>query len=294
MTSSEQQQLLSGLVKGSKVDLPDIGSDHGESVKFVRLEQPHLPVFSGEDKGDSNYTLWRHDVKCLIDDGSIPNSAKWQAIRKSLKGMAAGELVTLGEYPTTARLLEKFDALFGNTQSLEQVLQDLYLSKQEGTESISSWGYRLEVMIAKVQGFGKFSQNTCMEMLKSKFWVGLANEQVKSALRHKFDQGQSFEQLLKYARSVHLESADKYSKTTSVQQHQQTIDKLSSIINSLKGLDSRIAKLEKHDKASHDAPSSEMPKPSIICHHCGEPGHIRPDCPLAPKGKKKQKRPGYS
>lgn len=285
LTPSEKQELLSSFLNDSKTEMSQLSNDQSDGVKYVRLEQPYLPVFSGEDKGDSNYALWRHEVKCLVDDPSVSNSSTWQCIRKSLKGMAAGELLTLGESPTISRLLSKFDALFGNTLSLEQLLQDFYLSKQESSQSLSSWGYKLELMMAKIKELGKFDSNTCSEMLKSKFWIGLHDENIKSALRHKFDQGQTFEQLLKYARSVQSDSAERCNRPLKGQNQQQTLNQLDQILTSLKTLECRVVAIEKNAKGEQ----SDTQK-SIKCHYCGEPGHIRPKCLKLREDKLKQKK----
>ncbi|KAL2076474.1 hypothetical protein ACEWY4_027938 [Coilia grayii] len=37
------------------------------------------------------------------------------------------------------------------------------------------------------------------------------------------------------------------------------------------------------ERSPHPKPSQpSMPKPRVICHGCGQPGHIKPECPLAP------------
>lgn len=151
-----------------------------------------------------------------------------------------------------------------------------------------------------------FTSTTATQMLRGKFWSGLASDHVKSATRHKFDGGVSFEELLKAARSIEMEHENKDLTALPTSQLHATNDtskKLEEILKQLRSLDGRIQKLERTQScskqpgsasggagSSQDRQKSQLPGNSsrnrpvlsstIRCYHCGEIGHKRPECPL--------------
>ncbi len=71
-----------------------------------------------------SYSQWRYDVKCLITEGHPP-AAIHQAIRRSVRGTAADILQCQDEYDCPVDdILGKFDAIFGNVLTPEQMYQD--------------------------------------------------------------------------------------------------------------------------------------------------------------------------
>ena len=105
-------------------------------------------------------------------------------------------------------------------------------------------------MITTTEQYGTFSHSTARDMLRGKFWSGLKDDKVKSAIRHKIDQGDSFKDLLKRARSVEMEnpsSSSKIGNKEKVSELQQTasVDKLDEILKQLRALDGRVQKIER-------------------------------------------------
>lgn len=275
-----------------------------DKIKYVRVDLPFLPNFSGDRKGDSyiNYNLWKHELNTMINDPSLSVSVIWQAIHRSVKGVAAEVLMNMGHGPhvTFHTALDKFEVLFGNTQSLEQLLQSFYLSKQQPEEAITTWGCRLEDMMVCIQREGMFIDATAKEMLKGKFFSGLHSDHVKSCIRHRLDAGDQYEELLKKARAFEIEESNKTSKGSTTKVHQQqtsSVDKLDQILQQLRALDGRVQKIENQSKPTKNqnqkfssftsnssgqasqAKQQTQKRGPIICHNCGELGHIRPRCP---------------
>ena len=328
LSLSEKQKLIAGISLASSsssssasTSSSSAANDEGLSsgdkmLSFMRGDLPRLPTFSGDGKGEISYNLWRYELKCISDDSKLSTSAVWQAIRRSLKGIAAEAAMNLGESATVDTLISKFDVLFGNIQSLEQLLQKFYMTNQGEQESITSWGCRIEDVMTLINRQGSFNTQVSRDMLRSKFWSGLHSEYVKSAIRHKFDAGDSFEELLRMARIVEMEHTGQGQKKQTSQpaktQHQpQVIDnntqKLDEILKQLRSLDGRIQKLEKHQPSNparvqnkvvqHEEhnqgtqPTQQKPRTfkkdfrrsqqpgKRICHECGDPSHIRPNCP---------------
>jgi hypothetical protein len=266
---------------------------------YVRQDFPKLPAFSGEGKGEVSYNLWKYELKCLIDDQAVSTSSVWQGVRRSVKGLAAEVVMHLGESATLKDLLDKFDVLFGNMKTGQQMLQELFNSSQGSKESLTAWGCRLEEMVNSVRQEGSFTADTAQEVLRSRFWTGLSSERIKEALRNSLEAGFSYQELIKKARKVEMEKDKVQTNQQAITPHDPVVGKLDEILKQLRSLDGRVQKLEKDNGQRGKNPpqnksgqkqtkSDSKPPPGRtdfshikgVCHHCGDPSHIRPDCVL--------------
>ena len=72
-------------------------------------------------EGEISYSQWRNEVRCLSSEGLHSDHIIRQAIKRSLKGLAADILLSLEEYSidmlSIADILIKFDSVFGNVFS---------------------------------------------------------------------------------------------------------------------------------------------------------------------------------
>ena len=83
---------------------------------------PRIPTFSGDDsKADISYDQWRYEVRCLLTEGSHSEKLILQALRRSVRGTAAAVLLHMGEGATVETILKKFDVIFGNILTTEQL-----------------------------------------------------------------------------------------------------------------------------------------------------------------------------
>jgi hypothetical protein len=271
----------------------------GGAVSYVRVEPPFLPTFSGEGKAHTSYNLWKFELKCLMDNPDVSQASIKQAVRKSVKGLAADVLMCLGETASLHALIQKFDSHFGNTKTQEQLLQQFFRAEQGEDQSCTAWGCELEELMYIIRDKNVFSLETTNDMLRSKFWTGLRSERVKEALRHHVHNGETFESLLRQARIVDSEvSSSEASRPqkTKPQQHQQQVGadgKLDEILRQLRSLDGRVQKIEKlhaSDKPTTSRNESQAKQPPKkkskfygikgICWHCGDKEHRMWECPL--------------
>ncbi|XP_062566929.1 uncharacterized protein LOC134229238 [Saccostrea cucullata] len=184
---------------------------------------PKLPTFSGTDepqKGEVRYEVWNFEVKCLLNSNQYPEHILLQAVRNSLKGLARSMLVSVGDKASIQDILRKLDGFFGNVASGEKLMQSFYNDCQKEGESIVVYASRLEDTLSKAIKFGHIGNEARDGMLRSKFWTGLSNQQLKQSTRHLFDTIKNFESLLREIRKVQEEITSQRSTGTTKQARQ--------------------------------------------------------------------------
>ena len=268
------------------------------SMFFPPMQYPRIVLFSGDaGKSDhASYHQWRNEVRCLLTEGHPPTHLL-QAIRRSLKGTAAEVLLNLGENATPQNILDKFDVIFGTALSSEALIEDFYTARQKGSEPVVVWGCRLESLLTQARDKGIISGNT-EEMLRTKFWSGIHNIGVKNAIRHRFDAGESFQQLLIAARAVEYEalqnvavqsstpvSSTKSSGKVNVQSSSTPDDtKFEKLLKKMEEMTERLKKLEtkqtdvNRGASSRSRSSANRPTSGIECFYCRQKGHFIRDC----------------
>jgi len=262
---------------------------------FLPVHQyPKIAFFSGEEgkSGDVKYGQWRSEVVSLRNEG-YSEPVILQGIRRSLRGTAAEVLHNLKCPVSVIDILTKFDVVFGIVLSMEHLLEDFYNATQLPTEKVVVWGCRLESILSRLRDRGLSSDSNVM--LRSRFWHGLSDLKIKNALRHRFDNGESFQELMTSARSVEHESTrvlsseakvldirtcdPKHNRTAKVNVQQTAgLEKtLQEFGNQLASIKKEIAKLKEGgmNKASGPIPSSGS---NLECFYCHEVGHFIRDC----------------
>ena len=219
------------------------------------VESPKLPVFSGSDdvpKAEVNFEVWNMEVKCL-QNADVPDHILSHSIRKSLRGTARSMLVPLGESASVQEILDKLEGCYGNVSTAEDLMQQFYGDCQKEGESIVTYATRLENTLSKAVRTGHINAFAKDNMLRSKFWTGLRNTQLRQATRHKYDNIKDFQTLLVEIRQVKKEEQNlvrSNPKSKPVQQHQAAAsasDKFSNddIYKQLCQLKSQLDKLER-------------------------------------------------
>ena len=72
--------LLSNALKGHSL--------FGDTSSCNAYQKPKLPIFSGEEKSETSFDVWKLEVKCVLREGNYTGSSVLHAIRWSLKGKA--------------------------------------------------------------------------------------------------------------------------------------------------------------------------------------------------------------
>ena len=217
---------------------------------------PHLPrlaTFSGDAaKGEMSYEHWRFEVRGLQKDHVFAEPLILQAIRRSLRGKAAEVVLHLGEEVHIQDILQKMDKIFGNVLPSENILELFYTARQETREDIASWACRIEDLLAQLRAKNAVTSEVSEVMLKTKFYSGLRLANVKNAIRHKFDGGDSYSDLIVAARVAELETSTSTTTKTAKVNQATTLsssenEKLDKVLSNLAAVTKRLEKLEEHN-----------------------------------------------
>ncbi|KAK3105374.1 hypothetical protein FSP39_023707 [Pinctada imbricata] len=217
--------------------------------------RPRFPVFSGEEKSDCTFEVWKFEVKCALREGTCSDTLILQSIRSSLKGKARNLLLTLPEDANPNQILDKLEGVFGNIYPSEQLIQQFYGAKQRTDESVADYGMRLESLLQTCIDRGDISHNARNDMLRTKLWSGLCNAELKNASRYKYDTITDFDSLRIELRSIELDmssaSVSKDTKRSTVSQINDTRSEASmdAILSKLEMLNKRMDSMEREMKS---------------------------------------------
>lgn len=265
--------------------------------------RPQLSTFSGLSSAtEVSYKQWQYEVQGLRREGYLEYQLV-NCLRRSLRGRAAEALLNLGPDVGIDQILDKFQRLFGEIQKPEILLQDFFNARQRSSEDVTTWGCRLESVLAEIP-----EVHRSPEMIKSKFWSGLNDERVKCALRHRYESNVTYESLLVYARMVEAEykkgsgAAKADVKGATTKREDELLIEVKKLASQLSRLSLKVDNLEKKgkggqqgnrqkqsekakDKKKEDetrpeqTDGKETKRGGPICYKCRERGHIRKDCP---------------
>ena len=212
---------------------------------------PKFSIFSAEEpkpKGEASYEEWKYEVACARKENIYPSQVLAQAIRKSLRGQAKRQILSIGTTASIEDILHRLEGVFGNVATAESVLQEFYTATQKQEESVAAWGLRLEEILQKAIDKGHVKEEDKNSMLKNKFWKALRNDRLKNATRIAFSSASSFDELRKLVRAEEYEL-----KLNTGMQHQTIKTKVSEEMESkeetkLDMLLERLASLEQQVK----------------------------------------------
>jgi hypothetical protein len=193
-----------------------------------------------------------------------------QAIRRSLRGQAAEVLLHLGEDVKVEAVLTKLELVFGDVLPAEAVLEAFYAAKQKPHETVAMWSCRLEGLLEQVKRKEVTDLKQSKEMLKTKFWSGLRDSSIKAALRHLMSKEQSYDDLLRLARTVEDEILPKSGDAKSCAVQDPILTQLQEISKRLTSIEGRLKDVEAAQKPTED---------KRRCFNCGATGHFKKDCP---------------
>lgn len=174
---------------------------YAQSMPFQQF--PRLSGFSGSTaKGEVTYPQWKYEIDCLIQEGMYPEPLIMQAIRRSARGAALDVLRNTAHDNSVASMMERLDLIFGNVQSSDYLYEEYWKARQSDQEPAAVWGCRLEELLSQLTEKGAVDSESRCAMLRSKFFHGLRMETMQARLQHYFDNGASYETLLRHARQL--------------------------------------------------------------------------------------------
>ncbi|XP_062577691.1 uncharacterized protein LOC134239537 [Saccostrea cucullata] len=233
---------------------------HDPNPALCQIPNPNsvkLPTFSGSEplqKGEVSFDVWSYEVRCLKNQ--LPEHVLLHSVRSSLKGLAREMLIPLGEFATVNVILMKLEDFYGNVSTAENIMQNFYSDHQKEGESIVAYGSRLEQTVSKAVRLGHVDVVAKDSMLRSKFWSGLRNPQLRNASRNKYETIKEFQTLLREVRQIEQEELNlaiakpvEYTCSAVSTNEALNVEKqLSEILSQMKKLDSRMSKLEQDQK----------------------------------------------
>ena len=177
--------------------LPSVYSSNFDRT-FSSMKVPKLSEFSGE--GASEFEIWKYDVNCLINEGVYPTHIIREAMRRSLKGVARGVLLHLGESASVIDILTELEGVYGNVRPVEKLKEMFYSESQREGESVADYSLRLERLLSLVpETLDRYSRN---EMLKNRLWSGLRDQELKNVSRYLFEKIVDFNTLRRELRAI--------------------------------------------------------------------------------------------
>ena len=169
--------------------------------------KPYIGTFSGSEpkpKHESSFEDFKLEVESLIAK-IYSNIDIAQAIRKALRGQAKKVLLTMGPSAKPQDMVKRIESVFGNVASGEAVLQEFYTAQQDVAESVADWGLRLEEILQKAIDKGHVKEDSKNEMLRSKFWRSLHDQDLKNATKIYHETITTFEELRRKVRAEEYE-----------------------------------------------------------------------------------------
>ncbi|XP_070538315.1 uncharacterized protein [Ptychodera flava] len=194
-------------------------------------QPPRIDTFSGDPnrKGDAEFEIWRDQIQSLIDSNIYPPEALTPAVRRSLKGHAAGVLTTMRRDATVEQIIKKLEGSFGEMEDGAALLERFYRdSRQRDDETAVEFGDRLERAIHTVKRHGGIRESAIDEALMTVFWRNLKEDRVIDIARPQKEKCKTFEDLKKIVRIAEREVRDRASiksqgKHTPARQSHQSV-----------------------------------------------------------------------
>lgn len=107
---------------------PDPGAEPKEKVTLT-TQYPRVSLFYGDNvKGEVPYQQWVYEIKCLLLEMTYKPEIILQAVRRSVRGEADNLVRRLGTGATIVQILEKFESVYGETDTKEHLLAKFYVA----------------------------------------------------------------------------------------------------------------------------------------------------------------------
>ena len=101
-----------------------------------------MPSFSGNER-DCSFDHWKYEVNCIDEEQRYNDSTVKEAVRRSLKSLAADVMSKLGTNPSVDQVVNKLQSLYESILSGPTILERFY-KEQQGDTSCAKWSITLE------------------------------------------------------------------------------------------------------------------------------------------------------
>jgi hypothetical protein len=95
------------------------GALNTSNIQSSTVQRPRIPTFSGDQKGETTFKVWKFEVKCIIREGDYSDVVILQSIRSSLKGPARNLLLTLSENAIPWQILDELEGVYSSDALLQ-------------------------------------------------------------------------------------------------------------------------------------------------------------------------------
>ena len=95
------------------------GALNTSNIQSSTVQRPRIPTFSGDQKGETTFKVWKFEVKCIIREGDYSDVVILQSIRSSLKGPARNLLLILSENAIPWQILDELEGVYSSDALLQ-------------------------------------------------------------------------------------------------------------------------------------------------------------------------------
>ena len=135
-----------------------------QEARFIRMmedihklavnprEALRIQTFSGSvppNKNETTFAHWIHEVKEA--QARLPESTMRNWISRSLRGLPAEIVRSLGPYATVVTMIQAMEAKYEAVAPLDVMMKKLFGLSQGRTESVTNYAIRLESTLADIQ-----------------------------------------------------------------------------------------------------------------------------------------------
>ena len=200
----------------------------------------------------------------------------------------------LGADVDLSTLLDKLDKKFASMTKGQHIMREFYAAQQRDDEDVSSWGCRLEDLLFQAKDSKHIDEKEWDELLREQFWTGL-REDLQEGTEYKYDAVEDFDDLMEAIRHVEMDRKLKPSKgkcssksgavkmqvpVTGKSELEELRDMFKQMNKKIDGLQEEMQRMKGPSQPQVPASATSQAVPQIRkCYNCGDPSHIRPDCP---------------
>ena len=221
------------------------------------VQKAFVGTFSGavpRPRNENTYEDWRMEVEALIACKSYSDVSITQAIRKSLKVPAKRHVLHMNATSTPQEIIAKLENVYGNVACGQAILQEFYTAEQSSEESVADWALRLEELMKRAVEKGYAKEEEKDQMMSTKFWRGLFNQDLKNATKMYYEAEKGFDSLLVKVRSEEYELTQSKTRTDDKKKKAQhhpiqgssdnQTEMLNSIMEKMNSIDKKVNRLE--------------------------------------------------